>query len=175
MYLKSGIDYYIVVLQEVDIVCTSGLIIRSPTIKFKLLSYPDLNKIGMMTASRMKDSDINEEVCNKCIIHIVGFEEEIIDFDESPAGIVDHIGSKIRENSVSVIDDLETTFEQMVRLASMFERISLVVAHYTNNTYEYCQGLPVDELMKRYAICSLAFPAQVPPIVFEKEEESKVG
>lgn len=176
MYLHSGVDYFLVTLQDLAITCKSGLVILSPNIKIKLLSYPDINKVEIMTASKgMKESEINEEICNKCIISIIGFEEEEIDFDESPAGIVDHLATKIKYNSFLITKDIEQSYIQMVSVSSLYERMALVVAHYTNNTYEYSQNLPIDELLKRYTICSLAFPRDVPAIEFAKEEESKVG
>ena len=174
MYLNSGTDYYIVVLKDLTIVCKSGLHIISPNIIIKLLSYPDINKLEMMQTSGMKEWDINEEICSKCIISIIGFETETIDLDESPAGIIDHIATKIKLNSLIVIEDLPKTYIQMASICSILERLAMVVAHYSNNTYEYTQQLPIDELLKRYAICSLIF-RDVPPIESTEEEESKIG
>lgn len=174
MYLNSGTDYYLVVLTDIEIVCKSGLIIRSPNIKYKLLSYPDINKIEIMTVSKMKQSDIYDEICKKCIVELIGFKDQEIDFNLSPAGIVEHIAFKIKENSRKIIEDIEQSYQKMTELCSLYERMAMVVAYYTNNTYEYTQQLPIDELLKRYTLCSIAFP-NVPPIEFEKEEESKVG
>lgn len=173
MYLKSGVDYYIVNLEGITIVCKSGLNIFSPKIKFKLLSYPDINKIHTMTSSGMSELDINEEIFNKCVLSIIGFEDEEIDMDESPAFVVDHIANKIRLNSLSILEDVEASFSAFLNTASLNERLALVVAHFTNQTYEYTQKLPVDELFKRYALCHIAFGVE--PLILPKEEESKVG
>ena len=175
MYLKSGVDYYVVVLEGIEVTCVSGLRIISPNIKFKLLSYPDLSKVNLMLQSGMSKEDIYEEICKKSIKGIIGFDSEEIDFDASPAGIVGHIGFKILENSNQITNDIEESFNTLSGSVSLYERISMVVSYYTNNTYEDAQQLPLDELVKRYAICSMAFPNTVPPIVLEKEEESKVG
>lgn len=175
MYLKSGVDYYVVVLDGIEVTCVSGLRIISPNIKFRLLSYPDLSKINLMLQSGMSKEDIYEEVCKKSILGLIGFNEEVIDFDNSPAGVVGHIGFKILENSKQIINDIEESFNVLSNSISLYERISMVVSYYSNNKYEDVQQLPLDELIKRYAICSIAFPNSVPPIVLEKEEESKVG
>ena len=175
MYLTSGIDYYVVVLEDIDVICKSGLRIRSPNIQFRLLSYPDLNKIILMEQSGLANDKINDEIFNKCIIGIIGFDNEHIDFEESPAGIVDHLSHKILVNSKKLIENIEESFQVISESASIYERLALVVSHYTNNTYEFTQQLPLDELIKRYALCSQAFPGLVPALVFEKEEESKVG
>lgn len=175
MYLKSGVDYYLVNLDGIVIVCKSGESILSPNFKIKLLSYPDINKVNMMLASGMKESDVNEEVVKKCLISIIGFENEELDIDQSPAGVIDHLATKIRLNSTMVIEDIEKSFEILHQSCSIYERIALVVSHFTNQTYDYCKELPIDELVKRYALCSIAFPSQAPALVFEVEEESKVG
>lgn len=174
MYLKSGNDYYLVNLQGISIICKSGLAILSPNIKIKLMSYPDINKVEMMQASGMKEADINEEICNKCVISLIGFEEEEIDFEESPAGVIDHLATKIRLNSLLIIENIEDSYQKMVAACSLFERLVMVVSYYTNNTYEYTQNLPIDVLIKRYTLCSLAFK-DVPAIEFNVEEESRVG
>lgn len=175
MYLKSGVDYYVVVLEGIEVTCISGLRIMSPNIKFRLLSYPDLSKINLMLQSGMSKEDIYEEVCKKSILGIIGFDDEFVDFDNSPAGIVGHIGFKILENSKQITNDIEESFNILSSSTSLYERISMVVSYYSNIKYEDAQQLPLDELIKRYAICSMAFPNTVPPIVLEKEEESKVG
>lgn len=175
MYLNSGVDYLLIVLEGIEVTCKSGLRIISPNIKFKLLSYPDINKVNLMVTSGMKEVDINDEIFNKCVLEIIGFKDEVIDTEESPAGIVEHIAEKIKLNSKALLNDLEETYQHMVVTASLYERMAMAVAHYSNHPYEYVQQLPIDELIKRYTICSLAFPREVPAIVFEKEEESKVG
>lgn len=175
MYLTSGIDYYVVVLEEIDVFCKSGLQIRSPNIKFKLLSYPDLNKVMLMEQSGIGVEKINEEIVEKSVLGIIGFDNEFINYDESPAGVVDQLAYKILENSRKLILNLEEAFNTLSASASMFEQMSLVVARFTNNTYEYTQQLPLDELIKRYALCTKAFPNDAPIIAKEEEKESKVG
>lgn len=174
MYLQSGVDYYLVSLTGLTIICKSGTALLSANIKIKLLSYPDINKVNSMVASNMPLSDINEEICNKCILSILGYEDEVIDLNESPAGIVDTIATKIRLNSLLLIQNPEESYSTMLNSCSLYERMALIVAHYTNNTYEVVQELPIDELFKRYTLCSLAF-RDVPAIEFEKEIESRVG
>lgn len=175
MYLNTGVDYYLATLPDIIVVCKSGLRIRSPNIKFKLLSYPDLNKIELMVTSGMNRLDINDEICSKCILGIVGFDNEEIDFSESPCFVSDYIATKIENNSRTIINDVEKAFTSLSGSSSLYERLSLVVAHYTNNSYEFTQKLPIDELVKRYALCSMSFPNVVPPIEFEEEKESRVG
>lgn len=175
MYLKSGTDYYMVPLEGIDVICKSGLIIRSPNIKFKLLSYPDLNKIDLMFSSGMRESDINEEICNKCIECILGFEDEVLNYEETPAGVFDHIGTKIRLNSLTIIDNIEETYQKYLTVLSIYERLALVVSHYTATPYDLVKEYPIDELFKRYTLCSLAFPNTVPAIELQEEKVSKVG
>ena len=86
-----------------------------------------------------------------------------------------HIGFKILENSKQITNDIEESFNILSSSISLYERISMVVSYYSNIKYEDSQQLPLDELIKRYALCAQAFPQIVPPLVFEKEEESRIG
>ena len=174
MYLSSGVDYYLVSLADITIICESGTIISSPNFKIKLLSYPDINKVEMMQQSGMKDFDINEEIVNKCLISIIGFETEKLDIENSPAGVIDHIATKIKLNSLLCVNNIEETFQKFSTSSNLFDRLAIVVAYYTNNTYEFTHQLPIDDLMKRYSLCYLSFPGVV-PLELNEEVESKVG
>ena len=95
MFLTSGTSYYIIALSGSYIHCKSGLVIPSPQVKIKLLTYSDLYKINLMEQSKISLEDIYEEICNKCVLGIQHFEDEEIDYISSPAGIVGHIGQNI--------------------------------------------------------------------------------
>lgn len=172
MFLGTGIDYYVVPLEGIDIVCKSGAMIRSPLLKVKLLSYPDFNKVELLIRSGRDIDYIYEEVCNHRIESIIGYEQEEIDFNESPAGVLLHIGKKLLDNSRIVLEDLVKSYEELSNSVTLLEQISMIVANHSNHTYEYTKSLPIDELIKRYAICSATF--NYAPIQNE-EENSRVG
>lgn len=172
MLLGTGVDYYIVPLEGIDITCKSGVMIRSPIIKFKLLSYPDLNKIELLSRSGKSAEYIYEEVCNNKIECILGHEGQVIDFDNSPAGVLIHLGRKLVDNSRTVLEDLVTSYSSLAESVTILDQIAMIVSNHSNNTYEYTKDLPVDELLKRYAICVTCF--NYSPIE-PTEEDSKVG
>ena len=174
MYLNSGVDYYIGIFDNSFIITNSGFVIQSPNIKFKLLSYPDLNKVELMSKSGMSENDIYDEIVVKCVEDIIGFPEETIDLEESPAGVIDTLAKKILENSKMILEDLEKTYEHFSTSIPLLDKLVLIVGHYTGSSFDETKLLPVDELIKRYTLCSLSFP-NVPPIVFETEVESRVG
>lgn len=175
MYLNSGVDYFVTLLDGLFVVCESGVLIQSPNIKFKLLSYPDMSKIDLMYQSKMSVEDIYEEIIEKCVVEVIGFPEEKIDFNESSAGIFKTLAIKILENSKMLVADLEQSFNSFTNTTTLLDQLALVVGYYTHLGYEKSKELPIDELLKRYALCCKGFSQTVPPIVLQEEVESKVG
>lgn len=172
MLLGSGVDYYILPLDDLDIQCKSGLCIRSPTLKYRLLSYPDINKVEILLRSGKDIDVVYEEVCIDKIETIMGYPDEVVDFDNSPAGLVPHLGRKIIDNSRLVLEDLEKSFLQLSESLTILDRLSIVVSNHTNEAYTQVKQLPIDELLKRYALCCISFG--YPPIQ-SKEEVNKVA
>ena len=174
MYLNSGTDYYIGIFDNSHVITESGFAIQAPNIKFKLLSYPDLNKIELMMKSGMSQDNIYDEIVVKCVEEIIGFPQETIDLEESPAGVIDTLAKKILENSKIILEDLEKSYEHFISSTPLLDKFALIVGHYTGLSYNEAKNLPSDELIKLYSLCSISFP-NVAPIVFEEEVESKVG
>lgn len=175
MYLTSGSDYYLAVLEGIDVTCKSGLVIRSPNIKFRLLTLSELSKTEVMKASGMLNININDEIVDLAVLGIIGFEGEKIDFENSPAFVADHLADKIRLNTKTILEDLEGAYNEFITTLNLIEIFAMIVSYYSNTSYENVMNLSLDEVIKRYTICSKAFPHVVPPIKFEEEKSSKVG
>lgn len=175
MFLSSGSSYYSVPLTGTTIKCRSGLVIQSPTIKFNLLSYSDLFKIDLMINSNMNLSDVHEEICQRCILGILHFEDEDIDYINSPAGIFDHIGSKILHHSKDIISNPEVTYNTLVQTVTIFDQLTVFVSRYTSTPIKEVREYPVDKLFKEYCILQTSFPNELQPIAIQEEQYSKVG
>ena len=175
MFLTSGSNYYSVPLTDIIINCKSGMRIPNPNIQFKLLSISDLNKIDLMTASKINDEEIYEEICGKCILNILHFPQEVIDFDNSPAGIVEHIGGKILYHSRQVVTDLPKSFELFSTTVTVFDQIYAFVSRYTCTPIKEVREYPIDFLLREYSILQASFPNEVLPISSEEDQVSKVG
>lgn len=175
MFLTSGTSYYIVALSGSYIHCKSGLVIPSPQVKIKLLTYSDLYKINLMEQSKISLEDIYEEICNKCILGIQHFEEEEIDYVSSPAGIVGHIGQNILHHSRDVFFDLPKTFEAFSNSVTLIDQIHAFVSRYTCTPIKEVREMPIDQLLKDFSIIQSSFPQEIQPIQAPEDEISKVG
>lgn len=174
MFLTSGSDYYSYPLLGLTVVTKTDKRLSDVTVKFKLLSYSDLYKLDLMKSSGFSLEDMYEEVCNKCIIGLLHYDEDI-DLANSPAGIATHIGSKILHHSKALIDDVQKTFENLVSTVTVIDQMSVIVSKYTITPLKEVKAYPIDRLVKEYATIHLCFPDTIKPIVLEEEKESKVG
>lgn len=175
MFLTSGSSYYLIALSGSYIHCQSGLVIPSPQVKVKLLSYSDLYKIDLMDQSKVTLEDIYEEICNKCILGIQHFEDESIDYVHSPAGIVGHIGQNILHHSRDVFMDLPKTFAAFSQSVTLIDQVQAFVSRYTCTPIKEVRELPIDQLLKDFSIIQSSFPHEIQPIQNQEEEISKVG
>ena len=174
MYLESGNDYYLASLTGIDIVTKNDITIRSPDIKFRLLSFSEYCKVQTMIQSGMKSYDINEEIVSTCVLGIIGFDSEVIDYEESAAFVCDHIADKIRLNTELMLKDLKASYDVILSTITRIEQVAMMVSHYSATPYATVIELPLDMLFKRYAICATVFP-NFPELVPEEVKQSRIG
>ena len=177
-YLQTGQDYYVIELIGKKIVCKSGKMILNPTIKVRLLNFNELHKCTEMFGRGMNRVEVYDEIAIACIQQIIAFEEEEIDYELVDAGIIDSIAEKIFMESMALIEDFESTYNRILNssIISNLDPIAAIVSYYLTIPFDTVINMPIDEIFKKYVICSLAFPQSVPPI--QKTEElkpSKVG
>lgn len=175
MFLTSGTAYYSIPLPNITIMCKSKHMIQDPNIKFKLLSFSDITKIDILFASNMSMSDIYDEICNKCILGILYYEGEEIDFERSPAGVLEHLGEKILYHSRDLLKDIQKTFEIFSSNITLLDQIQAFVSRYTVTPIKEVRDLPLDQLIRDFSIIQAAFPNEIQPIVLEEEQVSRVG
>jgi len=175
MFLTSGTSYYSIPLLNINLTCKSKNIIQDPNIKFKLLSFSDLTKIDILLSSNISMSEIYDEICHKCILGILYHEGEEIDFERSPAGVLEHLGEKILYHSRDIIKDIQKTFEIFSSNITLLDQIQAFVSRYTCTPLKEIRDLPLDQLLRDFSIVQAAFPNEIQPIVLEEEKVSKVG
>lgn len=174
MFLTSGQGYYSVPLEGITIELESGKSLQNPNIKFKLLSYSDITKLEMLSLSNLSQLDIYEEICNKCILGILYYDEEKIDFDKSPAGIIDHIGSKILHHSREILKNIEDTYNVFANTVTPLDQMQAILSRYTSTPLDTVREYPLDKLFRDYAVISTVFP-EAQPIELVQEQTGKVG
>ena len=175
MFLTSGSAYYSIPLQGITVRSTTGEQIHSPNIRFKLLSVSDLSKVDLLMTSKLSMSEIYEEICGKCILGVLYYEDVVIDFDQSPAGVLEHLGQKILHHSRELLTDIQKTFEIFSSNVTLLDQIQAFVSRYTVTPIADVRELPLDQLLRDFSIIQSTFPHEVQPIVLEEEQVSRVG
>ena len=174
MYLSSGENYFLVSLPNMKVKCKSGIMITGPNIKVRLLSYSEASKCISMTNSGMNQLLINDEIVEKVVLGVIGFDGEVIDFEASDAGLCDALAERIMMESVYILNNIDLAYERIAPSVTWVETICCIVSNRMSTPYTDVLNLPIDEVIKRYAICQASFPDLLP---LEKAEEkvSKVG
>ncbi len=127
-----------------------------------------------MVGSNMSEQDIYEEVCETCILGILHFPNESIDYHKAPAGIVDHIGQKILHHSRELYEDPPKSYEALRGLINIYDGMQVIISHYTNTPIKEVMDYPIDVLYRQYAAIQSVIPG-VEHILPQEEEISKVG
>ena len=105
-----------------------------------------------MEQSGLANDKINDEIFNKCIIGIIGFDNEQIDFEESPAGIVDHLSHKILVNSKKLIENIESIAKE-ANCKELFIPSSVYACEfYRKFGFDYLNGKKVQNEDKEYTL-----------------------
>lgn len=176
MYLTTGSHYYICSLAGRVIKTVTKIKIKDPNLKIRLLNFSELHKLQGLMENNVDLSTIYEEIFNVCFINVIGFEEEQIDLDNSGAYIIDSIGSIIYRESLNIIKNLPQAFTQVVNTIPTVDVIAAKIAYHLNMNYEIVSQLPMDELIRLYAIAHIATGGVVPPLEYNQDKiEGKVG
>ena len=142
-----------------------------PTIMFKLLTPRDIERVRILENSKANQNEIHEEICRRCIIGILYFEDKVIDYNNSPAGLLKAIAEAIINKSKRIVLDLPSTFEVVKETVTIVDTMSAIVSRYTSTPIRDVREYPIDKLIKEFAIIQSSFP-DIPTIV-KTEEDTK--
>lgn len=174
MYLASGSNYYIIPFVKRIVYTESGIAIQNPNFKVRLLTYSELSKVLMLLEAETDNFKIQEEIFTACCSGVLEFENEVILLDEC-AGIVDEVASKIYEESLATVNNPPQYFNSSLDTCTSIEVWAGNVANILNMNYMYVLALPVNEVIRLYAIAYLVSGRNIPPIEIHEEKVSKVG
>lgn len=174
MYLSSGNNYYLIPLENRDILTVDGYRVNSPNFKVKLLSYSELNKIEIMKQSKMELHDIHDEIFSACFLGILGYEE--IDFDfEHHGAVIDTIAEKVYIESIKCVQDPIETFNTLLNTLSAFDVWAGHVSSVLKIDFREVTKLPAHEIIRLYTIAYVVSGYTIPAIEKQETTESKVG
>lgn len=103
---------------------------------------------------------VEEEVFHRCFIGTVGIDTSV-DMNTIEAGVISQIGQAILRRSldlyISFADYVEKFQDQK---QSYFDMMKSLLCRYQNETMENLDGMPIDKLLRRFAMLRAAFPKE---------------
>lgn len=168
MYLQSGTNYYIIPFPNVVVYTQSGLTIKNPNIKIRLLTYPELSKLQVLIESGITLSEINEEIFTACYLGLLGFEEETLLLDETPY-LVETVGLKLYEESIKIVSDPPRYFNSCLNNFNVFDIWCGIIANVLNLNFDEVCLKPVNEIIRLYSIAYMVSNKTIQPIALEEQ------
>lgn len=101
-----------------------------------------------------------EEVFKRCCIGVAGVEVTI-QFDEIEAGVVTMIAQAILRRSLDMYMDFGKYIEIFYgRKSTYFDIIKSLLCRYQNEKMDDLDNMPIDKLLRRFAMLQSAFPEE---------------
>lgn len=170
MFLDSGVNYYIIPFNNRVVYTQSGLIIKNPTIKVKLLSLSEYTKINTLKNAKERDSVINEEIFNSCYLGLLGFEEEVLNAEDS-GFLVDTVANYVLQESSKRFLEPAKEVEEYEKVLTKPEIWSGYISNILNIPYDQVILKPIDELIRLYTICFIVAGGTIPNIDLKPRTE----
>jgi hypothetical protein len=103
---------------------------------------------------------VEEEVFKRCFLGIVGIDDPV-DMDTIEAGVVSLVGQAVLRRSL----DLYVNFAQYLEVfenqkSSIFDLMKSLLCRYQNETIDSLDMMPIDKLLRRFAMIRAAFPKE---------------
>ena len=103
---------------------------------------------------------VEEEVFARCFLGVLGTDAQL-DMNNLEAGVVTKIGQAILRRSLELYVDYERYTEHFINLKSRyFDIIKSLLCRYQNAKMEELDDMPIDQLLRRFAMLRAAFPKE---------------
>lgn len=103
---------------------------------------------------------VEEEVFARCCIGVLG-ANVLIDIENIEAGVVSKIGQAILRRSLDLYINYDRYTEEFTNLKSRyFDIIKSLLCRYQNAKMEELDVMPIDQLLRRFAMLRAAFPKE---------------
>lgn len=175
MYLKAGSNYYLIPFVNRVVYTKSGLIIKNPNFKVRLLSISELSKVEILKQSKVDEAVIYEQIYDICFLGLMGFDSEEFLKDDL-AFIVTEIGRLVYNKTISITTDMPKEFNNCLEEITSVEVWSGYISNILNMNYKDIITKGIDEIIKLYAIAYVCSNKTIPPIALaESNVNSKIG
>ena len=119
------------------------------------------------TDNHSSRTEIEEEIISNVFESFLGISNEI-DWDSMEAGVATTIVNAIVLTSKSMLEDLINSVNRYRSSLNVAHSIQAIVARFMITPFAEVEKLPVNELLRRYAICMNTFPDEVQELKAEE-------
>lgn len=131
----------------------------------RLLSLEELARVDSFSSeSKEYNLVVEDNVFDLAVEGIVGFDDDIlsnINRDKLEAGIISTVSLAIIAKSYFYYRNAEKILGLLSEEVEIVDSINAVVSRYTCTPYDEVRKLPINELMKRFAILQKTFPNEI--------------
>lgn len=136
---------------------------NEPVCIARLLTIQELERLSSFSnETALENITIDEEIVKLTFISFLGITDSV-NWDEIEAGVISTISQAIRLKSISMVSDPINAINEMRSKIGLYDSIQAIVARFTATPFDVVKELPINELLRRYAICIDTFPEEVKP------------
>ena len=157
------------------IITNKGDIIDEPTLLVSLFTKVEIEYfLQLLKLNTLQTLIIEEGIVKENVVGIVGYPDQSIDLNFTPAGVITLIASSISFKSEEIIaNEGNKVYEDIANSVNTIEVMANIISFYMNTRYEEVIQLPINEIFRRYAICQKSFPNQVEPLTKEDKANNE--
>ncbi|MDB4533404.1 hypothetical protein N9242_00930 [Vicingaceae bacterium] len=146
----------------------NGASYENITFIVRLLTYDELVRVNSInTDDPVVNLIIEEDIFNITLYDVVGLGKDI-DINEIEAGVISTISSAIMNSSNFYFSDPQAAIVKEEKESTLFNQMQLIVAKNYNILFKDIIKMPIDELVRKFALFQTTFPDQA--LEMKKEE-----
>ena len=170
-YNVLTVSQYGIILNVVGHFNINGVIYKDPVASARLLTLQELERISHLDLKHpVARMQVEEDIATNVFHSFVGISD-YIDWDKSEAGLLETIVNAIILTSTTYLTDPISKIENISSSIGVVNSMQAVVSRFMSTPYTEVEKLPINEVFRRYAICMMAFPKEVSPLIENDGEE----
>lgn len=157
---NSGHNGIAIQLKGIE-VTINGNIYKDPICIARLLSMREIERLDKFNTTTPESRIfLDEEIVSNVFESFLGISD-LVNWQEMEAGIVTTIANAVKLKSIEMISDPERFLAEYESTINVYNSIQAIVARFMATPFSEVENLPINELLRRYAICIATYPEEV--------------
>lgn len=150
-------------------VTINGNIYNEPICIARLLTIQELERLeSFKSDTEISKAILDQELVNLVFVSFLGITDTV-DWEEIEAGVITTIADAIKAKSMQIAFDVTGYINFSQQQLGVYHSIQAIVSRFLSTPFDVVEKLPINELLRRYAICQMTFPQEVQPITNAEE------